>query len=99
MGTASHPAVQCNTGEHNRRLYRENTGMMKTDGESLNNRRFADNIFLYTGTPHNLHHVLQEISTESRPMGLEMNITTTTVMVEDTIPSTVNNLGIAHVEE
>ena len=57
MGTASHPAVQGNTGEHNRLLYRENTGM-KTDGEFLNNRRFADNIFLYTGTPHNLHHIL-----------------------------------------
>ena len=57
-----------------RRLNWENKGV-KIDGELLSNLRFADDIFLCTETPQELQHMLQEISDESRRMGLKMNIT------------------------
>ena len=47
---------------------------MKIDGEFLSNLRFADDIFLCTETPQELQQMLQELSDESRPMGLKMNI-------------------------
>ena len=52
----------------------ENKGV-KIDGEFLSNLRFADDIFLCTETPHELQHMLQELSDESRRMGLEINTT------------------------
>ena len=48
---------------------------MKIDGEFLSNLRFADDIFLCTETPQELQQMLQELSDESRQMGLKMNIT------------------------
>ncbi len=59
-----------------RRLNWENKGV-KIDGEFLSNLRFADDIFLCTETPQELQHMLQELSYESRQMGLKMNITRT----------------------
>ena len=43
---------------------------MKIDGEFLSNLRFADDIFLCTETPQELQQMLQELSDESRQMGL-----------------------------
>ena len=49
--------------------------------EFLSNLRFADDIFLCTETPQELQQMLQELSDESRRMGLKMNIAKTMVMV------------------
>ena len=67
---------------------------MKIDGEFLSNLRFADDIFLCTETPQELQHMLQELSDESRQMGLKMNITKANVMVA---PINVNNVLIEYV--
>ena len=56
---------------------------MKIDGKFLSNLRFADDIFLRTETPHELQQMLQELSDESRRMGLKMNIAKTNMMVVD----------------
>ena len=71
---------------------------MKIDGEFLSHRRFADDIFLCTETPQELQHMLQELSDESRRMGLKMNITKTKVMVVDNTPINVNNVLIENVQ-
>ena len=76
-----------------RRLNWENKGV-KIDGEFLSNLRFADDIFLCTETPQELQQMLQELSDESRQMGLKMNITKTNVMVVDNTPINVNNVLI-----
>ena len=68
-----------------RRLNWENKGV-KIDGEFLSNLRFADDIFLCTETPQELQHMLQELSDESRRMGLKMNIAKTKVMAVDKHP-------------
>ena len=67
---------------------------MKIEGEFLSNLRFADDIFLCTETPQELQQMLQELSDESRRMGLKMNIAKTKVMVElvDNTPVNVNVL-------
>ena len=70
---------------------------MKIDGEFLSNLRYADDIFLCTETPQELQHTLQELSDESRQMGLKMNITKTKVMVVDNTPINVNNVLIENV--
>ena len=82
----------------------ENKGV-KIDGELLSNLRFAediflctDDIFLCTETPQELQHMLQELSDESRRMGLKMNITKTKVMVADNTPINVNNVLIEIVQ-
>ena len=67
---------------------------MKVYGEFLNNLRFADDIFLCTETPQELQQMLQELSDESRRMGLKMNIAKTKVMVVDNTPIYVNNVPI-----
>ena len=69
---------------------------MKIDGEFLSNLRFADDIFLCTETPQEL--MLQELSDESRRMGLKMNIAKTKVMVVDNTPINVNNVLIENVQ-
>ena len=76
-----------------RRLNWENKGV-KIDGEFLSNLRFADDIFLCTETPQELQQMLQELSDESRQLGLKMNITKTKVMVVDNTPINVNNVLI-----
>ena len=65
---------------------------MKIDGEFLSNLRFADDIFLCTETPQELQQMLQELSDESRRMGLKMNIAKTKVMVVDNSPINVNTV-------
>ena len=77
-----------------RRLNWENKGV-KIDGEFLSNLRVADDIFLRTETPQELQHMLQELSNESRRMGLKMNIAKTKVMVVDK----VNNVLIENVQD
>ena len=74
-----------------RRLNWENKGV-KIDGEFLSNLRFANDIFLCTETPQELQQMLQELSDESRRMGLKMNIAKTKVMVVDNTPINVNNV-------
>ena len=78
------------------RLKLENEGV-KIDGEFLSNLRFADDIFLCTETPQELQQMLQELSDESRRMGLKMNIAKTKVMVVDNTPINVNNVLIENV--
>ena len=80
-----------------RRLNWENKGV-KIDGEILSNLRFADDIFLCTETPQELQQMLQELSDESRRMGLKMNIAKSKVMVVDNTPINVNNVLIENVE-
>ena len=79
-----------------RRLNRENKGL-KIDGELLSNLRFAEDILLCTETPQELQHMLQELSDESRRMGLKMNIAKTKVIVVDNTPINVNNVLIENV--
>ena len=79
-----------------RRLNWENKGV-KIDGQFLSNHRFADDIFLCTETPQELQQMLQELSDESRRMGLKMNIAKTKVMVVDNTPINVNNVLIENV--
>ena len=67
---------------------------MKIDGEFPSNLRFADDIFLGTVTPQELQQMLQELSDESRTMGLKMKIAKTKVMVVDNTPINVNNVHI-----
>ena len=73
----------------------ENKGV-KIDGEFLSNLHFADDIFLCTETPQELQQnlMLQELSDESRRMGLKMNIAKTKVMVVDNTPINGNNVLI-----
>ena len=79
------------------RLNWENKGV-KIDGEFLSNLRFADDIFLCTETPQELQQMLQELSDESRRMGLKMNIAKTKVMVVNNTPINVNNVLIENVQ-
>ena len=65
---------------------------MKIYGQFPSNLRFADDIFLCTETPQELQHMLQELSDESRRMGLKINIAKTNVMVVDNTPVHVNNV-------
>ena len=71
---------------------------MKIDGESLTNLRFADDKFCSTGTPQVLQEMLQELSDESRQMGLKMNITKTKVMAVNNTPIKVNNVQTENIE-
>ena len=80
-----------------RRLNWENKGV-KIDGEFLSNLRFADDIFPCTETPQELQQMLQELTDESRRMGLKMNIAKTKVMVVDNTPINMNNVLIEHVQ-
>ena len=72
---------------------------MKIDGEFLSNLRFADDIFLCTETPQELQHMLQELSDESRRMGLKMNIAKPKVMVVDNTLINVNNVLIENAND
>ena len=78
-----------------RRLNWKNKGV-KIDGAFPSNLRFADDIFLCTETPQEL--MLQELSGESRWMGLKMNIAKTKVMVVANTPINVNNVLIENVQ-
>ena len=80
-----------------RRLSWENK-LVKIDGEFLSNLHFADDIFLCTETPQELQHMPQELSDESRRMGLKMNIAKTKVMAVDNTPIDVNNVLIENVQ-
>ena len=71
---------------------------MKIDGEFLSNLRFADDIFLCTETPQELQQMIQELSDESRRMGLKMNIAKTKVIVVDNTPINLTNVLIENVE-
>ena len=73
---------------------------MKIDGEFFTNLCFADDIFLCIETSHELQQMLQELSDESRRMGLKMNIAKSKrkVMVVDSTPINVNKVLIENVE-
>ena len=66
--------------------------------EFLSNLRFADDIFLCTGTPQELQQMQQKLSYESGRMGLKMNIAKTKVMVVDNIPINVSNVMTENVQ-
>ena len=80
-----------------KRLNWENKDV-KIDAEFLSNLRFADDIFLCTETPQELQQILQELSHESRRMGLKMNIAKTKVMVVDNTAINVNNVLIENIQ-
>ncbi len=61
------------------------------------NLRFAVHIFLCTEAPQELQHMLQELSDESRRIGLMVNIAKMKVMVIDKTPINVNNVLIENV--
>ena len=67
--------------------------------EFINNLRFADDVFLCTGTSQGLQQMLQELSDESRQMGLMIDIVKTKVIVVDSIPINVNTVAIENVED
>ena len=73
-----------------RRLNWENKGV-KIAGEFLSNLRFADDIFLCTETLQELQQMLQELSDESKRMGLKMNIAKT--KVNNVLIENVQGLG------
>ena len=75
-----------------RRLNWENKGV-KIAEEFLSNLRFGDDIFLCTEI-HRNYNMLQELSAESRRMGLKMNIAKTKVMVVENMPINLNNVLI-----
>ena len=79
-----------------RRLNWENKGV-KIDREFLSNLCFADDLFLCTETPKELHQMLQELCDECRQIGLKMNITKTKVIVVENSPINVNNVLIENV--
>ena len=76
-----------------RRLNWENKGV-KIDGDFLSNLRFADDAQKHKN--YNRCYV-QELSDESRRMGLNMNIAKTKVMVVDNTPINVNNVLVENV--
>ena len=82
-----------------RRLNWENKDV-KIDGEFLNNFRFADDIFLCTETTQALQQLLQDLSDESRRMGIKMNVAKTQVnmMGLDNAQINVNNMLIVNLE-
>ena len=80
-----------------RKLNWENNGV-KIDGEFLSNHRFPEDIFLCPERPQELQQMPQELSDESRRMGLKMNIAKTKVMVVDNTPINVNNVLIENVQ-
>ena len=71
---------------------------MKIDGEFLSNLRFADDILLCTETPRELQHIQQELSDESRRMGLKINIAKKKEMVVDNTPKNMKNVLITNVQ-
>ena len=71
---------------------------MKIYGEFLTNLRFADDILLCIEIPQELQHMLQELSDESRQIGMMLNIAKTKVMVVDITPINLNNVLIENVE-
>ena len=99
QGAPSHPS--CSRQHWRAYLFRrlnwEHKGV-KIDGEFLSNRRFVDDIFQCTETPQELQQMLQELSDESRRMGLKMNIAKTKVMVVDNTPIKVKNVQIENAQ-
>ena len=95
--TISHKLFTATLESIFKRLNWENKGV-KIEGVFLSNLRFADDIFICTETPQELQQMLQELSDESRQIGLKMNITKTKVMVVDHIPINVNNVLIENVQ-
>ena len=71
---------------------------MKIDGEFLSNLRFADDIIPMHRNTTRTKQMQQELSDESRRMGLKMNIAKTKVMVADNTPINVNNVLIENVQ-
>ena len=72
---------------------------MQINGELfLSHLTFAGDICLCTNTTRTLQQMLQELSDESRPMGLKMNIAKTKVMVVDKTPINMNNVLIENVQ-
>ena len=71
---------------------------MKIDRKVFSHLRFAGDIFICSERPQELHHMLQELSDESRRMGLKMNIAKTNVMVVDNTPVNVKNVLIENVQ-
>ena len=61
-------------------------------------RTSSDDIFLFMETLQELQNMLQELSDESRRMGLKMNIAKTKVVVVDNTPINVNNVLIENVQ-
>ena len=68
-----------------RRMTWETRGL-KIDGEYLSHLRFADDIFIYANTPHELQQMLQELADESENQGLKMEKSKTKEILKNDTP-------------
>ena len=68
-----------------RSLRWENKGV-RVNGEKLNHLRFADDIVLISNNANELQNMLTELDTESRKLGLKINMRKTKVMFNSQIP-------------
>ena len=66
----------------------------------MNHLRFADDIVLLSDNPDDLQIMIHELNEASLNVGLEMNLSKTKIMTNDTIPATikVNRTAIEKVE-
>lgn len=82
-----------------RRLNWDNRGVL-VDGELLNHLRFADDIVVFAETPDDLESMVNELATESRKVGLSMNITKTKILTNSYYKDiSIGNEKIEYVKE
>ena len=84
-----------------RKLEWDNKGIV-INGVKINHLRFADDIVLITGNVTEMQEMLNQLSDESKVLGLKMNMKKTKVMFNKYINENiiqVNNNTIEHVEE
>ena len=59
---------------------------LKIDGEYLSHLRFADDMFIYANTPHELQQMLPELAYKSNTQSLMINKSKAKVMMENDTP-------------
>jgi Reverse transcriptase (RNA-dependent DNA polymerase) len=80
-----------------RRLSWDNKGMM-INGERLNHLRFADDIVLISNSCEELQEMLNEINSESKKLGMKMNMKKTKVMYNEYVNRKPVQIGTEEVE-
>jgi endonuclease/exonuclease/phosphatase family metal-dependent hydrolase len=81
-----------------RRLSWDNKGIL-INGERLNHLRFADDIVLISNSCEEAEEMLNGINTESRKLGMKMNMKKTKVMYNEYVNSKPVYIGIDEVEK
>ena len=69
-------------GRHYKKIKWEDKGI-NIDGEHLSHLIFADDIVLVAKSPEELDSMLTDIQIASKPVGLNMNLSKTTVMLNE----------------